>query len=232
MSESGYDAVVVGARCAGSTLALALAREGLDVLVIDRDELGSDTISTHTFFPNTSARLAELGILERIEAEHTLRPMLHHIWILGREMVGTFTEIGGWDRCLSPRRVVLDRALAEAAMDAGAEIRFGTRARGLIGTGTDGDPVRGVELDDGTRVEAARVYGADGRASSVAGMLDLPKRDERASDMSMMFAYWRGVRPDGADDDGRARGGRPQPRPVRGRHRPAQHVRAPGLHPR
>jgi 2-polyprenyl-6-methoxyphenol hydroxylase-like FAD-dependent oxidoreductase len=195
MTASGYDAIVVGARCAGSTLALALAREGQRVLVVDRDELGSDTISTHAFFPNTIVRLEELGVLDRMRAEHTLRPMVHHVWIIGRELEGTFSEIGGWDRSLSPRRVVLDRALAEAALDAGAEIRFGTQVRGLVGAGTDDDPVRGVELDDGTRVEADRVYGADGRASSVAGMLDLPKREPRASDMSMLFAYWRGVGP-------------------------------------
>ena len=195
MSSNGHDAAIVGARCAGSTLALALAREGLDVLVIDRDELGSDTLSTHAFFPNTIARFEELGVLDRMRAEHELRPMIHHVWILGRELEGTFSEIGGWDRSLSPRRVALDRAIAEAAMDAGAEIRFGTRVRGLVGAGAEDDPVRGVELDDGTTIEAARVFGADGRASSVAGMLDLPKRDERASDMSMFLGYWRGVGP-------------------------------------
>jgi len=195
MSEKGYDAIVVGARCAGSTLALALAKEGLDVLVIDRDELGSDTISTHAFFPNTIARFEELDVLDRMRAEHTLRPMVHHVWILGRVLEGTFSEIAGWDRSLSPRRVVIDRAIAEAAMDSGAEIRFGTKVRGLIGAGTEDDPVRGVELEDGTEIEADRVFGADGRASTVAGLLGLPKREPRASDMSMLFAYWRGVGP-------------------------------------
>jgi 2-polyprenyl-6-methoxyphenol hydroxylase-like FAD-dependent oxidoreductase len=195
MSENGHDAVIVGARCAGSTLALALAKEGLDVLVIDRDGLGSDTLSTHAFFPNTVARFEELGVLERMRAKYTLRPMTHHVWILGRELEGTFSEIGGWDRSLSPRRIVLDRAIAEAAMDAGAQIRFDTRVRGLVGAGTEADPVRGVELEDGTRVEADRVFGADGRASTVAGLLDLPKRDQRASDMSMFLGYWRGVGP-------------------------------------
>ena len=177
MSSNGHDAAIVGARCAGSTLALALAREGLDVLVIDRDELGSDTLSTHAFFPNTIARFEELGVLDRMRAEHELRPMIHHVWILGRELEGTFSEIGGWDRSLSPRRVALDRAIAEAAMDAGAEIRFGTRVRGLVGAGAEDDPVRGVELDDGTTIEAARVFGADGRASSVARMTIAARED-------------------------------------------------------
>jgi glycine/D-amino acid oxidase-like deaminating enzyme len=44
------DAVVVGARCAGSTLALQLARSGLDVLMVDGDTFPSETISTHLLF--------------------------------------------------------------------------------------------------------------------------------------------------------------------------------------
>lgn len=190
---SGYDAIVVGGRCAGSTAALALAEAGASVLMLDRDELGTDTVSTHTFFPNTIVRLEELGVIERISKRHKLRPVAHRVRIMGRELTGTFTPIGGHDRALTPRRPVLDRALGEAAIDAGVEARFGVRIAGLLGTGTDDDPVRGVELEDGTRIEAAWVIGADGRASSVAKALALPKRDPLAADMSMLFAYWRGV---------------------------------------
>ena len=42
-----YDALIVGARCAGAATAMLLARAGLRVLVIDWAEAGSDTISTH-----------------------------------------------------------------------------------------------------------------------------------------------------------------------------------------
>ena len=42
-----YDAVIVGARCAGAATAMLLARAGLSVLAIDRDPAGSDTLSTH-----------------------------------------------------------------------------------------------------------------------------------------------------------------------------------------
>ena len=70
------------------------------MLVIDRDELGSDTLSTHLVFPNTIVRLEELGVLDRMRDEHTLRPVMHHVWILGRELLGTFSEIDGWDRAI------------------------------------------------------------------------------------------------------------------------------------
>ena len=39
-----YD-VITGARCAGSALALMLARDGLNVLAIDRTTFPSDTMS-------------------------------------------------------------------------------------------------------------------------------------------------------------------------------------------
>jgi len=60
MSDSAtYDAVIVGGRCAGATLAAQLAQGGWQVLMVDRDQLGSDTLSTHLMFPNTLARLAD-----------------------------------------------------------------------------------------------------------------------------------------------------------------------------
>jgi flavin-dependent dehydrogenase len=41
-----YDGVVVGARAAGASTAMLLARRGLRVLAVDRDGYGSDTLST------------------------------------------------------------------------------------------------------------------------------------------------------------------------------------------
>ncbi len=65
-----YYAIVVGARCAGSALAISLARRDWDVLVVDRDEFPSTTISTHGLWPSGVARLSELGVLDRLLAEH------------------------------------------------------------------------------------------------------------------------------------------------------------------
>ena len=59
------DVVVVGGRCAGSVLALRLARAGARVVIVDRDELGSDTLSTHALFPNTVARLDDSACSRR-----------------------------------------------------------------------------------------------------------------------------------------------------------------------
>lgn len=42
MAGKQYDAIVVGARCAGSPAAKLLARKGRDVLVVDRATFPSD----------------------------------------------------------------------------------------------------------------------------------------------------------------------------------------------
>ena len=41
-----FDAIVVGARVAGASTAMLLARRGLRVLLVDRRRPGTDTLST------------------------------------------------------------------------------------------------------------------------------------------------------------------------------------------
>jgi flavin-dependent dehydrogenase len=192
---SRYDVVVVGGRVAGSVLALRLADSGARVAMVDRDELGSDTLSTHTIFPNTLARLDELGLLDRLLDRHELPLLEYRLRVLGRETVGRFTPVRGFDRCAAPRRVAFDRVLAEAALEAGVEARFGERVEGLLAT-IDGR-IGGVSLASGGTIEADWTIGADGRASTVAGKLGLRKSRPMAGDMAMLLAYWRGLPPTG-----------------------------------
>src|SRR3954469_20261778 len=135
------DAVIVGARCAGSTLAIALAEQGWDVALVDRDTFPSDTISTHMMFPNTLATLERLGVLDTLRSEHTLSPVGWRIIGLGHENVGAFTPIDGFDRGISVRRTALDKAFVDTAIAAGAEGRFGERVVGAAGAGRGGGAV-------------------------------------------------------------------------------------------
>jgi 2-polyprenyl-6-methoxyphenol hydroxylase-like FAD-dependent oxidoreductase len=192
-----YDAVIVGARAAGSPLAARLAGVGWSVLLLDREPPPADTLSTHVLFPNTLARLRELGALEKIEAEHELNPVIYAANVLGIEFEGTFTPVGGFDRLCGITRPVLDTALLEVAVEAGAETRFGERVVGLLGTGREEDPVRGVVLEGDEEIEARWTIGADGRASTVASRLGLEKQRPLAGEMGFMFGYWRGLPSDG-----------------------------------
>lgn len=178
---------------AGTPAAQRLAEQGWRVLLLDREPPPADTLSTHMMFPNTLARLAELGALQRIESRHRVNYVDYAIRTFGHESAGRFTPIGGFDRMASITRPVLDRALLEAAVDAGAETRFGEKVIGLLGAGTTADPARGVVLEGGEEIEARWVLGADGRVSTVARALGLEKDRPLAGEMAFMFGYWRGL---------------------------------------
>ena len=56
-----YDAIVIGARCAGSPTAMLLARKGHRVLLLDKATFPSDTMSTHLVHPPGRRRARALG---------------------------------------------------------------------------------------------------------------------------------------------------------------------------
>ena len=187
------DAIVVGARCAGSATAIALARAGRRVLVLDRARFPADTLSTHLLFAGGVAELSALGVLERVERLGAPRLPLAMMSGAGVEVWADQTPIGGIDYSLCVRRTGLDAALVGAARDAGAEIHEGIRVTGLI---RDGAGVAGVVATDRdgreSELRAEVVIGADGRRSTVAGLLgkDRPYR-ANPNGRACCFGYWR-----------------------------------------
>src|SRR5690242_14465160 len=65
-----YDAIVVGARCAGSPTAMLLARQGYRVLVVDRASFPSDTLSVHYIHQPGIASLKRWGLLDQVIASN------------------------------------------------------------------------------------------------------------------------------------------------------------------
>src|SRR5215470_16839375 len=63
-----YDAIVVGARCAGAPTGMLLARKGYRVLVVDRATFPSDTLSTHLIHAPGVAALRRWGVLDEVTA--------------------------------------------------------------------------------------------------------------------------------------------------------------------
>ena len=169
-------------------MATLLARAGRRVLLVDRDTFPSDTVSTHQLFPDSLHLLDELGAGERLRAAHRLRPVEYSWRVLGHAVAGGFTPIGGHDRTCSIRRI-------DAGRRAGADRQrrpvpssgSAPRSSDLIGSGTADDPVRGVVLATGERVRPRWVIGADGRTSTVARRLGLPRPSERRGEMSMLL---------------------------------------------
>ena len=124
MTPKAYDAIVVGARCAGSPAAMLLARKGYKVLVVDRATFPSDTISTHLIHPPGITALRRWGLLERVVA--TGCPPIHRYdFDLGPFVLSGAPGTPDSPVAYGPRRTVLDKILVDAAVEAGAEVREG-----------------------------------------------------------------------------------------------------------
>ncbi len=187
-----YDAIVVGARCAGSPTAMLLAREGYRVLVVDRATFPSDTISTHHLHAPGVAALRRWGLLDRLIEAGT--PPIDTYAV----DFGPFTIMGTPGTAYAPRRTVLDKLLVDAASDAGVEIREGFIVEGLVFEDGRVAGIRGHRKDEATVTERARVVvGADGRYSLVADAVGAEEYDTKPKLLASYYSYWSDVPLDG-----------------------------------
>src|SRR5918996_1959221 len=118
-----YDAIVVGARVAGSPSAMLLARKGYRVLLVDRDAFPSDTISTHLIHSPGMAALQRWGLADQVVASGCPPVPTYRVDFGPFAIVGQPRLAAGAPGTYGPRRIVLDQILVDAAAKAGAEIR-------------------------------------------------------------------------------------------------------------
>jgi flavin-dependent dehydrogenase len=184
-----FDAVVVGARAAGSPTAMLLARKGHRVLLVDRATFPSDTLSTHYIHQPGIARLQRWGLLDRLIATGSppSRSLLFDVGPFA--LSGSPLPSDGVAEAYAPRRTVLDAMLVEAAAEAGAEVRTGYSVDELV---VENGAVVGIRSGD--NVERSRiVIGADGRNSFVARAVQAPEYDARPGLACAYYTYWGGI---------------------------------------
>ena len=63
-----YDAIVIGARCAGAPTAMLLARQGYRVLLVDKAVFPSDCLNNYYIHQPGIARLQRWGLLPQVSA--------------------------------------------------------------------------------------------------------------------------------------------------------------------
>jgi flavin-dependent dehydrogenase len=189
-----YDAIIVGARVAGSATAMLLARKGYRVLLVDRATFPSDTLSTHQIQIPGSLALKRWGLLEKVLATDP-GPAAHARFDIGEVVVaGQYPTVDGIGFVQTPRRYLLDHLLITAAAEAGAEVREGYRVQDLFWEDGRVVGIRGQDSSGGTTTERARiVIGADGKYSPVARAVDAPRYDAHPSLTCGYYAYWEGI---------------------------------------
>jgi 2-polyprenyl-6-methoxyphenol hydroxylase-like FAD-dependent oxidoreductase len=189
-----YDVIVVGARCAGASTAMLLARAGHRVLVLDRTRPGTDKLSTLYIHQPGVASLARWGVLDAVTA--TGCPPLDRptYRVADVQLHGPGPEVDGRRAAYAPRRYLLDSILASVATDSGAELRHGCTVLGLL---TEGAQVIGVRYRDADgKVCSARcriLVGADGMRSVVARLVGANDYAVRPKLTCAYYSYWSGV---------------------------------------
>jgi 2-polyprenyl-6-methoxyphenol hydroxylase-like FAD-dependent oxidoreductase len=195
----GWDVIIIGARVAGASTALLLARAGLRVLVVERSRRGSDTVSTHALMRGGVLQLHRWGLMDRVTATGA-PPVRRVTFHYGHDsMPVSLKPYAGVDALYAPRRTVLDALLVDAAEEAGARFGFGLvlteLARGRAGR------VVGVVVRDhlgATSTEqAGLVVGADGRSSLVARQVGAPTVAAGNHAAAYLYGYWPATNLDG-----------------------------------
>ena len=166
-----WDVVVVGAGPAGASAAIALARDGVNVLLIDKQRFPRTKVCGGCINASALSVLEALGVRSRIDD-------------LGARRIDSMVLAAG-GRCARVRldggvslsRAAFDAMLVQAAIDAGARFVDAALARS---TSCDGGRRRVQVERDGERfeIEASIVIAADGLAGRLAsgGARNAPKR--------------------------------------------------------
>lgn len=189
-----YDAIIVGARCAGAPTALLLARKGYKVLMVDRSAFPSDmAFSNHFMHQAGAACLKRWGLLEKLAATGC-PPITEDFFDYGAfSLTGPVPPCDGVNTAFAPRRIVLDPLLAEAAVEAGSELRDAFSVQELLWDNGTVVGIRGRHKEKVYEERARIVVGADGMFSAVAKAVQAPEYRSSPALEGSWYGYWSGV---------------------------------------
>ena len=179
MARNDFDVIVVGAGPAGSVAARELARRGRRVVLIEAKRFPRPKICAGGISPSARSGLRRLGLWERIAPEaYEIRGIR-----LGARS-GRETRWIGAASAVVLNRCRLDHLLAQAAVEAGAELREDCPATALV---CEGGRTNGVQLAGGEALRATWVIAANG----ARGRLDTDPRPRRQ--LQTCIAWFRGI---------------------------------------
>lgn len=191
-----YDAVIVGARAAGTGLAAFMAKAGCRVLLLDRVIFPEPTLSCPVFFANTLETLKRLGVLGRVEQLGAPRLNLYRVELDDIYLHGRMLPYRGLDYAYSIRREQFDSLMFDyVASLSGVEARLGFKVAGLE---WENGRVVGVRGGSGGKtdevIRAEMVVGADGVYSTVAQQASAAQYNRIPARNAIYYAYFSNVK--------------------------------------
>jgi 2-polyprenyl-6-methoxyphenol hydroxylase-like FAD-dependent oxidoreductase len=194
-THQSYDAIIIGARCAGAATGMLMARNGARVLIVDRESQMHDTLSTHALMRPAVTLLDQWGLLDQITTEGTPAVRSTHFHYGAERIDVPVKPAGNAEGLYAPRRWLLDRVLRDAAVQSGAELRTGTSLVSLVKNPSGRVIGAGLRHSGGTiqTVQADIVIGADGRRSMVAERVGASTIVQSASFSATTYTYVDGL---------------------------------------
>src|SRR5574341_281106 len=165
------------------------------ILIVDPASFPSDTLSTHQVQVKGGAELKRWGLLDKVLASNCPPARQVSLNVCSLTLRGRFPPLNDVDAMISPRRIILDKILVEAAVESGAELRQdllvedliledgrvgGIRARVKSSTAGSGAPV-----DEKARLVASKVRASEYHIKPVLTCAD--------------YTYWGGLGLEGGE---------------------------------
>ncbi|WP_181347666.1 NAD(P)/FAD-dependent oxidoreductase [Thalassobacillus sp. CUG 92003] len=186
--QNHYDAIIIGARAAGASLAILLGQRGKNVLLVDKAAFPSDTLSTHHL--SHIHYLDKLGVLDEVEALG-----LRKITRMRTHIADSLIEGPRSHYTLIPRRKDLDQILiAKALTYNSVTLMENTPIKGLIKEGDHVIGVEGVYADKQMEAYGELVVGADGKRSRTAEWAGAETYRNEGAERPVFYGYYRNVK--------------------------------------
>lgn len=194
--KNTYDVIVVGGGPAGSSIASILSREGLRVVLFEKEEFPRHHIG-ESLMTDTYWTFQRMGLLEKLKASPFVRKYsVQFANPAGKESRPFyFFEAMHHESAVTWQvtRAVFDKMLIEHAADQGAAVHQGAAVKQVL---FEDDKAVGVEvlLKDGTResFHARVVVDATGQSAMLSNKFRWRVRDPKLK-KAVLYSYFKGA---------------------------------------